>query len=61
LEVVLNFIIQNLEKFGSWAKKEICLSTSQVWKFLEKSKIVICIFELGTLEPIGKELDKRND
>jgi hypothetical protein len=48
----------------SWAKKDVCLfwiypSTCQIWKFLELSKKVICIFETRALEFIGKEVNKR--
>jgi hypothetical protein len=65
LEFLLNFIIQNPRRKGSWAKKDVCLfwiypSTCQIWKFLELSKRVICIFETRTLEFIGKEVNKRN-
>jgi hypothetical protein len=37
----------------------IYLSTCQIWKVLELSKIVICIFEIRALEFIGKEVLKR--
>jgi hypothetical protein len=54
------FSIQNLEGIGSWAKMEVCLlgiylSTCHIWKVLELSKIVICIFETGALELLEKK------
>jgi hypothetical protein len=57
LELFLEFIIQNPDGFGSWAKEKICsilnyLPTCHVWEFLEIGKIVFCIFEVGTLESI---------
>jgi hypothetical protein len=60
LEFLLNFTIQNLGRIGHWAKKDVCLfgiypSTCQIWKFLELSKNVICIFETRALEFIGKK------
>jgi hypothetical protein len=59
-----NFVIQNPGRIGSWAKKDVCLfsiypSTCQIWKFLELSKKVICIFETRALEFIGKGVNKR--
>jgi hypothetical protein len=64
LGFLLNFIIQNPGRIGSWAKKDVCLfwiypSTCQIWKFFELSKKVICIFETRALEFIGKEVNKR--
>jgi hypothetical protein len=40
LEVLMNFIIQNLERFGSSPKKKVCSISSylrpcEVWKFLD--------------------------
>jgi hypothetical protein len=64
LDLFLNFIITNLERFGSWAKKEICfiwnyLAPYQVWNFLDPRKIVFCIFKVGVLEDIWKINQKR--
>jgi hypothetical protein len=42
-----NFIIQNLERFWSLAKKEICsISTCQILKFLEFCKCRFLILQV---------------
>jgi hypothetical protein len=54
------FSIQNPEGIRSRAKMEVCLlgiylSTCQILKVLELSKIVICIFETGALKLLKKK------
>jgi hypothetical protein len=51
VDLILNFIIQIIERFWSWIKKEICsilsnLSTYQFWKFLEFLKYRFLIFQV---------------
>jgi hypothetical protein len=62
LDLLLNFIFQNPERFGSSDKKEIYLfwidlPPCQVWRFFEIRRVVFCIFELGALELIGKRIE----
>jgi hypothetical protein len=62
LDFVLEFIIQNTERFGSPSKKEMCsilsiLHPYQISKFLYMKKVVFCIFKLGVLEVFGKVYD----
>jgi hypothetical protein len=59
------FLIQNPEGIGSRAKMEVCLvriylSTHQIWKVLELSKIAICIFWDWSYEIFGKEFFRGN-
>jgi hypothetical protein len=51
LDLILEFIIQNTEIFGSWDKNKTCsisiyLPPYQILNILDIGKIVICIFEV---------------
>jgi hypothetical protein len=51
LEFVLEFIIQNPERIGSWATKETCsisiyLQPCHVWQFLDIKKFKFCFLEV---------------
>jgi hypothetical protein len=50
----LEFIVQNSEGFGSWAKRNLphlnLPTTMHVWEFLDLRKMVFYIFEVGLFE-----------
>jgi hypothetical protein len=59
LEFVLEFIIQNPERIGSWATKETCsisiyLQPCHVWQFLDIKKFKFCFWKFDHLNSIGK-------
>jgi hypothetical protein len=55
LDLLQNFIIQNMERFGSWTKEDNCsiwisISAWKVWRIFSNRKIRLCIFELGAFD-----------
>jgi hypothetical protein len=53
-DLLLNFIIQNVERIWCWEKKESCsisnyIQFCQVYLFLDKRKAVFCIFKLWSI------------
>jgi hypothetical protein len=62
VDLFLNFIIQNLERFWSLVKKKICsiwsnLSTCQILKFLELCKYQFLILQVRIIWIFEKSLD----